>query len=109
MVPVVVSEEEVTTQDSAVYSAGQSTIESPLVHSSAIQDPCKGSYYVKCSDIHLFFFIIVLQFSAEEILRATNNFAQDKLLGSGGFGMVYKGILNGSLVAVKKLTEVAMF
>ena len=48
----------------------------------------------------------MLQFSAEDILSATSNFAQEQLLGSGGFGMVYKGILNGSFVAVKKLTEV---
>ena len=45
----------------------------------------------------------MLQFSAEDILSATSNFAQEQLLGSGGFGMVY---LNGSFVAVKKLTEV---
>lgn len=41
-------------------------------------------------------------FSGKEIKRATNNFSRDRLLGSGGYGEVYKGFLNdGTVVAVK--------
>eukprot|EP00250_Pteridium_aquilinum_P021836 c25241_g1_i1 orf=278-2605(+) len=41
-------------------------------------------------------------FSSQEMKRATHNFAKERLLGSGGFGDVYKGILqDGTVVAVK--------
>ncbi|KAK8297311.1 hypothetical protein V6Z12_D05G180600 [Gossypium hirsutum] len=33
---------------------------------------------------------------------ATNNFSPDNRLGQGGFGPVYKGILNGKEIAVKR-------
>ncbi|KAG7015985.1 Wall-associated receptor kinase-like 20 [Cucurbita argyrosperma subsp. argyrosperma] len=41
-------------------------------------------------------------FSGKEIKRATHNFSADRLLGAGGYGEVYKGILgDGTTVAVK--------
>ncbi|XP_023520416.1 probable serine/threonine-protein kinase PBL23 [Cucurbita pepo subsp. pepo] len=44
-------------------------------------------------------------FSFGELSTATNNFSQDNLLGEGGFGRVYKGILEGTnqVTAVKQL------
>lgn len=41
-------------------------------------------------------------FTGHEMRRATRNFAKNRLLGSGGFGDVYKGVLDdGTVVAVK--------
>ncbi|KAK7840690.1 l-type lectin-domain containing receptor kinase ix.1 [Quercus suber] len=47
------------------------------------------------------------RFSYDELVRATNNFAEDGKLGEGGFGGVYKGFLSDlhEFVAVKKVSK----
>ncbi|XAR66241.1 Non-specific serine/threonine protein kinase [Bertholletia excelsa] len=41
-------------------------------------------------------------YTGKEMKRATNNFSRDRLLGAGGYGEVYRGILdNDTVVAVK--------
>ena len=41
-------------------------------------------------------------FTGKEIKKATDNFSKDRLLGVGGYGEVYRGILNdGTIVAIK--------
>ncbi|KAL8257639.1 hypothetical protein R6Q59_029680 [Mikania micrantha] len=45
-------------------------------------------------------------FSLSEISRATNDFSVDNKLGEGGFGPVYKGVLEGGQeIAVKRLSK----
>jgi hypothetical protein len=40
--------------------------------------------------------------SYQELCQGTNNFCESNLLGAGGFGSVYKGmLLDGTIVAIK--------
>ncbi|XP_042499519.1 putative wall-associated receptor kinase-like 16 [Macadamia integrifolia] len=46
-------------------------------------------------------------FTAEELRQASNNYAQSQILGRGGYGTVYKGVLpNHRTVAIKKSRKV---
>nr|GMC48213.1 G-type lectin S-receptor-like serine/threonine-protein kinase At4g27290 [Ipomoea batatas] len=48
-------------------------------------------------------------FDWSTISRATNNFSQENMLGQGGFGAVYKGVLDGGEeIAVKRLSKNSM-
>ncbi|CAL9056379.1 receptor-like kinase TMK4 [Musa acuminata AAA Group] len=40
--------------------------------------------------------------SIQNLRKATNNFSEENILGRGGFGVVYKGDHNGTLIAVKR-------
>ncbi|CAJ1978547.1 unnamed protein product [Sphenostylis stenocarpa] len=43
--------------------------------------------------------------TVEDLIKSTNNFSQENIIGCGGFGLVYKANLpNGTKVAVKKLS-----
>ena len=49
----------------------------------------------------------VMKYKVSELMEATNNYNDDThLIGKGGFGRVYKGVLRTAHVAVKLLSEV---
>lgn len=43
-----------------------------------------------------------MHMSIQSLRQATNNFSEENILGRGGFGVVYKGELNGTQIAVKR-------
>jgi serine/threonine protein kinase len=48
----------------------------------------------------------VKRYTLKDIKEATNNFNPNNILGQGGFGIVYKGILHdGTIGAVKRLKD----
>ncbi|CAI5462051.1 unnamed protein product, partial [Closterium sp. Yama58-4] len=49
--------------------------------------------------------VVCEQFSLQQIMKATNNWSDDNVLGKGGFGIVYKGYSpQGQLWAIKRST-----
>ncbi|KAL7613112.1 hypothetical protein Lser_V15G08881 [Lactuca serriola] len=44
-----------------------------------------------------------MKVSYSQLLKATNGFSQSNLIGEGGFGSVYKGVLDDTIAAVKVL------
>nr|TKR99399.1 putative leucine-rich repeat receptor-like protein kinase [Populus alba] len=45
-------------------------------------------------------------FSFDEIMKSTNNFSEANHIGSGGYGMVYRGMLpTGQLIAIKRCRQ----
>ncbi|XP_013790057.1 serine/threonine-protein kinase pelle-like, partial [Limulus polyphemus] len=45
----------------------------------------------------------ILKISYKDLLHSTDEFSQSRILGRGGFGVVYKGDWKGNIVAVKRL------
>lgn len=49
-----------------------------------------------------------MEFTSSELCEATKNYSKKSVIGHGGFGKVYKGVLRGSLTAaIKVLSQVS--
>ncbi|KAJ7569967.1 hypothetical protein O6H91_01G101800 [Diphasiastrum complanatum] len=56
--------------------------------------------------VSLFSIDLPKQLTYADLVIATNNFDESRIIGTGGFGVVYKAMLkDGSLVAIKKLIQ----
>ncbi|KAJ0510846.1 putative protein kinase RLK-Pelle-LRR-IX family [Helianthus annuus] len=84
-----------------------------------VQDPEKGKEAVKASELQSqssgdqtemsVFEGGSIVISIQVLREATNNFSEENILGRGGFGVVYKGILqNGTKIAVKRMDSGVM-
>ena len=47
----------------------------------------------------------MLQFEIGELKQATADFSADEVIGEGGFGKVYWGLIRGTKAAIKVLTQ----
>ena len=47
-----------------------------------------------------------MEFFASELAKATHNYGRASIIGKGGFGTVYKGIICHSSVDIKVLSQV---
>ena len=50
----------------------------------------------------------VLQFTISELKQATEDFSPGRLIGEGGYGQVYWGLIRSTKAAIKVLTEVGV-
>ena len=49
-----------------------------------------------------------MQFTASELCSGTNSYSKKSVIGRGGFGTVYRGVVRGGLdVAIKCLNKVS--
>ncbi|MCD7459424.1 hypothetical protein HAX54_040881 [Datura stramonium] len=66
---------------------------------------CGGNYKMNYNSGNCVEDFEIPLFDLSTIAKATNNFSIDRQIGEGGFGPVYKGILEGQEIAVKRLSR----
>ncbi|KAH0651996.1 hypothetical protein KY285_032164 [Solanum tuberosum] len=83
-----------------IYHRRKKTLVLKKKGSSGLNGSSKMDYSGSCAEK-----LEIPLFDLSTIMKATNNFSIDRKIGEGGFGPVYKGILEGQEIAVKRLSR----
>ncbi|KAF2301235.1 hypothetical protein GH714_021059 [Hevea brasiliensis] len=92
-------------EENQIHAPAQSLVIDPIESSSSSDEEENQSHSPasKNAEIHK-----MKEYGFKELAEATDYFSNNCLLGEGGFGQVFKAILDGEVVAIKKLKKIKL-
>ncbi|XP_058005722.1 receptor like protein kinase S.2 isoform X1 [Hevea brasiliensis] len=92
-------------EENQIHAPAQSLVIDPIESSSSSDEEENQSHApaYENAEIHK-----MKEYGFKELAEATDYFSNNCLLGEGGFGQVFKAILDGEVVAIKKLKKIKL-
>ncbi|XP_058005702.1 probable LRR receptor-like serine/threonine-protein kinase At1g51820 isoform X3 [Hevea brasiliensis] len=92
-------------EENQIHAPAQSLVIDPIESSSSSDEEENQSHAPASenAEIHK-----MKEYGFKELAEATDYFSNNCLLGEGGFGQVFKAILDGEVVAIKKLKKIKL-